>query len=44
MSYYARTLANGIIWHDIKDKKVHPKVLRNEQLARAMGLRFFIRL
>ena len=44
MNYFARTLTNGIIWHDIKDKKVHPKVLRNEQLARGLGLKFMLRL
>ena len=44
MNYFARTLSNGILWYDIKDKKVHPRVLRNEQLARGLGLKFMLRL
>lgn len=27
MSQFARDIVNGIIWDDIKEEKVHPKVL-----------------
>lgn len=39
MSDFARDIVNGIIWDDIKEEKVHPKVLFKINLQQQMGVK-----
>ena len=38
MSEFARNIVNGLIWDDIKEEKVHPKVLYKMGLQQQLGL------